>query len=50
MSNNKSFVVKNGLQAGRYLQSAGTETAGTDGYNLAGASYDSKSFSVSSQD
>jgi hypothetical protein len=45
-----NFKVKNGLQAGRYLLSGGTETAGSVGYNLAGASYDSVSFSVASQD
>lgn len=50
MANNKAFKIKNGLVAQRYLQSAGTETAGTVGYNLAGASYDSKSFSVASQE
>lgn len=49
MANDKSFKIKNGLLAGRYLQSNGTETVGTEGYNLAGASYDSVSFSVSSQ-
>ena len=31
MANNKSFKIKNGLQAGRYLGSNGTETAGTNG-------------------
>ena len=50
MSNNKNFVVKNGLQAGRYLLSGGTETAGSEGYSLGAASYDSVSFSVASQD
>ena len=45
-----NFKVKNGLQAGRYLLSGGTETAGSEGYNLAGASYDSVSFSVASQE
>ena len=45
-----NFKVKNGLQAGRYLLSGGTETAGSEGYYLAGASYDSVSFSVSGQD
>ena len=50
MANDKSFKIKNGLQAGRYLQSAGVETAGSEGYNLAGASYDSVSFSVASQE
>ena len=51
MANDKNFVIKNGLSVGtRYLQTGGTETAGTVGYNLAGASYDSVSFSVASQD
>jgi DNA-binding beta-propeller fold protein YncE len=50
MANDKNFVIKNGLQAGRYLQTGGTETAGSVGYNLAGAEYDSVSFSVASQD
>ena len=50
MANNKTFKIKNGLSAGRYLGSNGTETAGTVGYDLAGASYDSVSFSVSSQE
>lgn len=50
MANNKTFKIKNGLQAGRYLGSNGTETAGTEGYNLAGASYDSVDLTVSSQD
>jgi len=45
-----NFKVKNGLQAGRYLLSGGTETAGSEGYDLGAASYDSKSFSVASQD
>ena len=44
-----NFKVKNGLQAGRYLLSGGTETAGSVGYSIAGAAYDSKSFSFSSQ-
>jgi len=42
-----NFKVKNGLQAGRYLLSGGTETAGAVGYDLANASYDSVSFSPS---
>ena len=50
MANDKSFKIKNGLLAGRYLGSNGTETAGTVGYDLAGASYDSVSFSVASQE
>jgi hypothetical protein len=31
MANDKSFKIKNGLKAGRYLGSNGTETAGTNG-------------------
>ena len=50
MANDKNFLIKNGLQAGRYLQTGGTETAGTEGYNLSEAAYDSVSFSVASQD
>ena len=47
MANDKNFSIKNGLSVGtRYLQTGGTETAGSEGYNLAGASYDSVSFSV----
>jgi hypothetical protein len=49
MANDKSFKIKNGLSATRYLGTNGTETAGSVGYNLAGASYDSVSFSVSAQ-
>lgn len=50
MANDKSFKIKNGLQAGRYLQTGGTETAGSVGYSLAGAEYDGKSFSPATQD
>lgn len=51
MANDKNFKIKNGLSVGtRYLQTGGTETAGTEGYNLGSASYDSKSFSVNSQE
>ena len=51
MANDKNFKIKNGLSVGtRYLQTGGTETAGTAAYNLGVASYDSKSFSVASQD
>ena len=48
MANNKSFKIKNGLQAGRYLGSNGVETAGTVGYSLSSASYDSVSQSLGS--
>ena len=51
MANDKSFKIKNGLSVGtRYLQTGGTETAGTESYRLGSASYDSVSFSAASQD
>lgn len=50
MANNQSFKVKNGILAQRYLQTAGTETAGTDYYSLSAAIYDNKSFSVLAQE
>jgi len=46
----KAFKIKNGITATRYLGSNGTETAGSTTYDLAGASYDSVSFSVAGQD
>jgi len=50
MANDKNFVIKNGLSVGtRYLQTGGTETAGTEGYKLSLASYDNVSLSVASQ-
>ena len=48
MANDKAFKIKNGLLAGRYLGSNGTETAGTVGYSLSSASYDSVSQSLGS--
>jgi sugar lactone lactonase YvrE len=48
MANDKAFKIKNGLSATRYLQSAGADGSGSVAYNLAGASYDSKTFSVNS--
>ena len=50
MSNNKDFKVKNGIQPTVYHEAVGTVVSGTEGYYLSGASYDSVSFSVSSQD
>ena len=50
MANDKNFVIKNGLQAGRYLQTSGTETVGTEAWSLGAASYDGVSFSVSAQE
>ena len=50
MSNNKDFKVKNGIQPTAYHEAVGTVVSETEGYYLAGASYDSKSFSVASQE
>ena len=50
MSNNKDFKVKNGIQPTVYHEAVGTVVSGSVGYYLAGASYDSVSFSVASQD
>ena len=46
MSNNKDFKVKNGIQPTVYHEGLGTVVSGVEGYYLAGASYDSVSFSV----
>jgi len=45
-----NFKVKNGLQAGRYLLSGGTETLGSVGYSIGDAVYDGVSFSVAAQE
>ena len=45
MANDRAFKVKNGILAQRYLQTAGTETAGSDAYQVASATYE-KRFSV----
>ena len=50
MANNKAFKIKNGLLAGRYLGSNGTETAGTVGNGYTSTVYSSTSFSVASQE
>lgn len=50
MANDKAFRIKNGLSATRYLLSNGVETAGSVGYSLSNAEYDSISFSVASQE
>jgi len=50
MSNDKDFKVKNGIQPTVYHEGLGTVTSATEGYYLAGASYDSVSFSVSGQE
>ena len=49
MANNKDFKVKNGIQPTVYHEGLGTVTSESVGYSLAGASYDSVSFDVSSQ-
>jgi hypothetical protein len=46
MANDKNFKIKNGLFAGRYLNTNGTETALTNTYDVLNASYDSKSFNT----
>jgi DNA-binding beta-propeller fold protein YncE len=50
MANNKDFKVKNGIKPTAYHEAVGTVTSGSEGYYLSGASYDSVSFSVASQD
>ena len=50
MSNNKDFKVKNGIKPTVYHEAVGTVVSGSEGYYLEGASYDSKSFSVASQE
>jgi hypothetical protein len=52
MANNKDFKVKNGIQPTAYHENVGTVSTGstTVGYNLSGASYDSVSVSVQTQD
>jgi len=52
MSNDKDFKIKNGIQPASYQEGLGTVTSGsvTVGYDLSVAAYDSKSFSVSTQE
>lgn len=50
MANDKSFKIKNGLQAGRYLGTNGTETAGSEAYSVSGLSYDSVTYDPSTQE
>lgn len=50
MANDKDFKVKNGVQPTRYVEGLGTITAGAEGFSLSNPSYDSKSFSVASQE
>jgi sugar lactone lactonase YvrE len=51
MANNKAFKVKNGIQAGRYLLSNGTETEESTTYYLdSSVQYNGVSFSVAAED
>ena len=50
MANTKNFKVKNGIQPTVYHEGVGTVTSGTTGGNLSTISYDSKSFSVATQE
>lgn len=51
MANDKSFKIKNGLSATRYLQSNGADGAGTGpAYDLSSTSYSGISFDPSSQE
>jgi DNA-binding beta-propeller fold protein YncE len=50
MSNNKDFKVKNGIKPTAYQEAVGTVVSATEGYYLAGAAYDSVSFSVTTQE
>ena len=50
MSNNKDFKVKNSIQPTVYQEGLGTVVSGSEGYSLSSACYDSKSFSVASQE
>jgi DNA-binding beta-propeller fold protein YncE len=50
MANDKDFIITNAVEVGGSVKTTvGTLTSGSDGYNLAGASYDSVSFDSSSQ-
>ena len=50
MANNKDFIVKGDIEATNIIEGLGTTTAGSFGFSLADGSYDSKSFSVASQE
>lgn len=47
MANNKDFKVKNGIKVAAYHETVGTVVSGSEGYNLASASYIDKSVSLS---
>jgi len=48
MANTEVFKIKNGLQAGRYLNTQGTITSNTEGWSLENAYYTGDSFALSS--
>jgi len=50
MANDKNFKIKNGILAQRYLQTGGTETAGTTYVSIDQGQYTGNSFDFSSQD
>lgn len=51
MANNKDFIVKNAVEVGGSVKTTvGTVTSGDAGYTLSGASYDSVSFSVATEE
>tara|TARA_S200002703_G_scaffold116030_2_gene101570 strand:+ start:3082 stop:5016 length:1935 start_codon:yes stop_codon:yes gene_type:complete len=50
MANDKDFKVKNGIQATGYLEGTGTISTGSTSWDLAGAFYDDKSFSIASEE
>jgi DNA-binding beta-propeller fold protein YncE len=50
MSNNKDFKVKNSIQPTVYQEGLGTVVSSSESYSLSGASYDSVSFSIASQE
>lgn len=50
MSNNKDFKVKNGIQPTSYFEGVGTVVSAAEGFSIPSSSYDSKSFSIGSQE
>ena len=50
MANDKDFKVKNGIQPTVYHEGVGTVVSGSVGYSIDSASYDSKSFSIGSEE
>lgn len=50
MANDKNFKIKNGLSAGRYLNTNGTETSSSQGFSINAAVYDNISLDVSGEE